>query len=73
MNPICPLGYVGIVVYAYSTVGKTSLQDFFRSVMSARWSHWFSAARAVSLVRGLGFAAVRAAVGREGTNNLALS
>ncbi len=30
-------------MYAYSTVGKTSLQDFFRSVIRLRCSHWFSA------------------------------
>ena len=36
-------GYVGIVVYAYSTTGKTFKHAFLRSFMMSRWSHWHSA------------------------------
>jgi hypothetical protein len=35
--------YVGIVVYAYSTTGKTFKHAFLRSFMMSRWSHWHSA------------------------------
>lgn len=42
-----------MVVYAYSTVGKTSWHCFFSFVIRGRWSHGFSAVQQPLAIGGI--------------------
>lgn len=42
INPICPEGYVGTVVYAYFTTGKVPLQVLSTLRMKSKYCHWHS-------------------------------